>query len=430
MMAEASRPTIHWISPVSPARTDIAHYTSRILPALTKIATVVVWTDATVWDPTLERLCQVRHIDPDGALPVDLVRAAHNSGSSEAVFIHIGNSWVFHSGLLRLARRIPAVIVLHDLAIQELLIDSVTNGLFDRATYLSEMEAWYGPKGRACLEDSSTGGATLGSKMPGFEICLNMAHSVLTHTKVAHDAVRARTKLPTHHLELPFAAGESPSFKRLRYGPLRLLQFGFIGPNRRLEQMLEAIAGMQPDFDFVFDIMGQVWNPNLIRRKISELGLEGRVTLHGFVPEAVLNAALRQAHLVLNLRYPTMGEASGSQLRIWNAGAAAAVSNEGWYGDLPAETVFKIDVSDEKNQLQTLLRRLAADRGSTSDVGRAGHARLLKHHNTEDYAQSLIRIADGAGQEAASALQRRAINRLKAKVPVTALGSRRADASL
>ena len=46
-------PTIHWVSPLPPAATDIGHYTLRILHDLTKLANVVLWTDASKWDPNL-----------------------------------------------------------------------------------------------------------------------------------------------------------------------------------------------------------------------------------------------------------------------------------------------------------------------------------------------------------------------------------------
>ena len=63
------------------------------------------------------------------------------------------------------------------------------------------------------------------------------------------------------------------------------------------------------------------------------------MTLHGFVPESELDAALASAHLALNLRYPTKGEASGSQLRIWSHGLPSLVTRIGWYTELPADTV-------------------------------------------------------------------------------------------
>ncbi len=103
-------------------------------------------------------------------------------------------------------------------------------------------------------------------------------------------------------------------------------------------------------------------NSDIIYDKLTQLNLVDRVHLHGFVSEPVLDDALRQAHLVLNLRHPSMGEASGSQLRIWNAGAPSVVTREGWYAGLPEDVVYSVDTDNEIAQLQALFLKLAADR--------------------------------------------------------------------
>ena len=112
--------------------------------------------------------------------------------------------------------------------------------------------------------------------------------------------------------------------------------------------------------------------------RLEETGLECRVEVHGFVPEPELDAKLAEAHLVFNLRYPTMGEASGSQLRIWNAAAAAVVTDLGWYGSLPDDTVFKIPLEGEITALQDLIRRINADRSLGAALGQAGRFRLAR----------------------------------------------------
>ncbi len=391
-----SRMTIHWVSPLPPAETDIAHYTTRILPALSARAEVILWTNALEWDVSLERYCTVRHFDPDTILPRAFTAARRGTGP-EVVFIHIGNSWVYHAGFLRLAQRIPSVIVLHDLAIQELMIEAVEYNEWEATRYLAGMEKWYGAEGKligeACLNKDKRG-SEICSRMPGYELVLEKALSVLTHSSPAQAVVQARFVEPACHLlPLPFEIGPTPHRAQLSNGPLRLLQFGWIGPNRRLEQVLDALSQMPADFDFRLDIMGKIWNPTIIQAKLVELNLAHRVHLHGFVSEAVLENALRQADLVLNLRHPTMGEASGSQLRIWNAGAPAAVTYHGWYAELPEDVVYFIDIDDEVAQLHALFSTLAADRRAGADIGAAGRAYFEAHHAPDSYAEGIVKIA-------------------------------------
>lgn len=417
MMARAVKPRVHWVSPLPPAETDIGHYTARILPELAEATELTLWTDAPRWDRALEKHCPVRQLDPDGMLPRDFPRGGRGQG--DAVFVHIGNSWVYHSGFLRLVQRIPSIIVLHDLAIQELCNEAILNDRFDAGTYRDGMARWYGAEGARLasgLLDGQIPPLDVAMQAPGFELTLSRAISVLAHTPAAYEATEARQVLPAYLLDLPFRpSAQTPSERRPEAGPLRFAQFGYIGPNRRLEAVLEALSAVRDDIDFVFDIMGNVWDPHYIQGRIEDLDLAERVKIHGFVDEPVLDACLAQAHLVFNLRYPTMGEASGSQLRIWNASAAAVVSDLGWYGSLPDETVFKIPHADEQAALIALLRNMAADRSIGAAIGRAGRARLEARHTPARYAEGIAHVAAQAAGDARSALLARSASGVLAR---------------
>ena len=402
-----SKPRVHWVSPIPTAETDIAHYTNRSLPEPADTCELALWTDAPSWDRCLERICPVRQLDPDRVTPADFARVGGGQGA-DAIFVQIGNSWVFHAGLLRLVRRIPSIVVLHDLAIQEMCVDAIHNQLLDEDLYLDEMGRWYGAEGVRRAQEVLHGKARaldLARDMPGFQITLERAVSVLAHTPAAFEAVQGTGALPAYLLDLPFKpSSTAPPATRAAEGPLRFVQFGYIGPNRRLEQVLEALAPLAPEIDFRFDIMGNVWDPRYVRDRLETLGLSDRVEIHGFVPEPELDARLAQAHLVFNLRYPTMGEASGSQLRIWNASAAAVVTDLGWYGSLPDETVFKIPLEDEAAALQDLVRRIAADRSLGADIATAGRAQLEARHTPAIYAEAIAEVARAFPKDAQSAL--------------------------
>jgi len=405
-MKRSAKPRVHWVSPLPPAETDIGHYTARILPELAEATELTLWTDALQWDRSLEKHCTVRRLDPDAVLPRDFPRGG--CGQGDAVFVHIGNSWVYHSGFLRLVQRIPSIIVLHDMAIQELCYEAILNNRFSAEIYRDGMARWYGEKGvslSGALLAGEVSAMDVAMQAPGFELTLPRAISVLAHTPAAYEATKAREMLPAYLLDLPFRpSAQRPTAERAKSGPLRFAQFGYIGPNRRLEPVLEALSEIRDEVDFIFDIMGKVWNTDYIQGRIEELDLTGRVTIHGFVDEPVLDACLAQAHLVFNLRYPTMGEASGSQLRIWNASGAAVVSDLGWYDSLPDDTVFKISQADERGSLVTLLRRFAADRSIGAEIGAAGRNRLEARHTPARYAQGIAYVAAQATEDARSAL--------------------------
>ena len=92
-----------------------------------------------------------------------------------------------------------------------------------------------------------------------------------------------------------------------------------------------------------------------MRQRIATLELKDTVKVHGYAPAADLDGALSTAGLAINLRYPTMGEASASQLRIWEHALPSLVTRVGWYASLPEDAVAH--VRPENEVALALLRR-------------------------------------------------------------------------
>src|SRR5262249_29819176 len=123
-------------------------------------------------------------------------------------------------------------------------------------------------------------------------------------------------------------------------------------------------------------------------------GLKSNVTLHGLARESKLEEALNRAHLAINLRYPTMGEASGSQLRIWAHALPSLVSKVGWYASLPPETVaFVRPDQNEVADIQEHLRALVSQPAAFVEKGKRGRIELEVAHAPEAYADSVIKLA-------------------------------------
>ncbi|MBM2295141.1 glycosyltransferase [Sulfitobacter pseudonitzschiae] len=411
----ANPPHIHWVSPLPPAETDIAHYTYRILPELTSRSNITLWTDAPSWNRGLAEYCRVQSLDPSKIKSGEMRGSGETTAAGDVIFVNMGNSSIFHAGFLQLVRRIPTVVILHDLALQEMYFQTVSRGMMDLDEYLDEIEQWYGKAGRQQARLCWEGRLSVydfSSTRPGFEILMNNAVAIVTHTSAAHSAVTKRGFVPAYQLELPYKARSTYSSERLTSGPLRLMQFGYIGPNRRLENILEALANLDSNVDFVFDICGKLWDPERIKLLCSRLGLDDKVKFNGFVSEATLDDMLDKAHLVFNLRNPTMGEASGSQLRIWNAGAASVVTDDGWYHEVADEAVFRIPKENEVSSIKALLQQISKDRHVAMFKGECGRHQLINKHDPRSYADCIVQVAQNFTRDAHDAVLANAARRL------------------
>jgi glycosyltransferase involved in cell wall biosynthesis len=390
---------INWFSPLPPARTDIAHYTTRVLPALAAHAEVTLWTDQRDWDQDLKKQVEVRTFRL-GRIPwVELNRA-------DANIYNIGNNPLFHGGIWQISRLHAGVVVLHDFRLHHFF-----DGLFrvkwrDLGSYQAAMENYYGDEGRKDAAESFRSDARniayMAEKYPLTKLALENALGVVVHTQEAHDVLASDLECPIVLAPLPFSAGHGAGRTRRTESadqPYRLIVFGYIGRNRRLQSLLKALGELPERSRFRLDVYGEILDEeDQLRAQIRELDLKQQVTMHGFTPEAALDRALSEAHLAINLRYPTMGEASGSQLRIWSHRLPALVSRVGWYASLPPDTVALIRTDEnEVSDIQAQLRTFLADPERFARMGERGRAQLEADHSPAVYAQSIVAMARSAG---------------------------------
>lgn len=377
-----------WVSPLPPAHTDIAAYSARLFGTGEHPDVTLVHTGEGAV-PSIGR-CR---IEPLSALPQLMAREAH------LPVYHIGNNADFHGPIVEAARLYPGLVVAHDFQLQDLLL-----GMYQRhtdwfETYQSAMGLHYGESGREAALAVDTGftrHSEIGGRYPLIEeVCIN-ALGVVTHNPLLMEEIRDRTGLPTAFLPLPYPCDQSLGEGRQPYtgGPFQLLIFGYIGTNRGLREVFAAMA-RNPLLHL--DIAGKVTDEIALDTMLREYAIGERVRQRGFLSELELDEAIANAHLVVNLRNPTMGEASGSQLRIWSVGAPSLVSNHGWYGDLPDETVFKVDPDNATGGLLALVDEIVADPDRALAIARAGRDGLRRDHDPATYLRTFHELAENMG---------------------------------
>lgn len=385
---------LNWFSPLLPAKTDIAHYTSRVLPALGAHAEITLWTDQNEWDSALETHARVRRYAPQRPPWFDFNRGDVN-------FYHVGNNPLFHGPIWHVSRAQPGVVVLHDVRLHQ-FFESIYRGVWrDTEGYLRLVQRYYGAGGRVAatefLRDPPALIEAMAERYPLTEAAVENALGVLTHNPEAFAALKDTNRAVIAYAPLPFAAPASAPGRADRTiktsEPCRLIVFGHIGRNRRLDVVLKALAGFPAKERFQLAVYGQVWDQKYVKGLVRSLRLTEQVRLHGFVPEAELDAALADAHLAINLRYPTMGEASGSQLRIWSHALPSLVTKIGWYAGLPPEAVSFVRPENEVADIQHHLQNFLVNPESYFRMGERGKALLTEQHSPEDYAHAVVTMA-------------------------------------
>ena len=384
---------LNWFSPLPPAKSGIADYTRQLLPTLTAAAEVVLWTDQEHWDPAVEVYAEV-HMYRLQEMPWAEVNRATMS------IFHIGNNHRFHGPIWQVSQRHAGLIVLHDVALQQLFAGLFREQWHDRMGYLELMERFYGATGRQDAEDFWAGRLTIEYMAEQYRLtryAMDQALGMLVHSQHSFDELRHDSPCPLSYAPLPYSMalpgsqGVGGKGKPDASGPpYHLIIFGHISDNRRLTSILRALADFPERECFRLNVYGELWDQQRLCREVEELGIQGVVTLHGFVPHEDLEAALASAHLAINLRFPTMGEASVSQLQIWDHALPSLVTKVGWYASLPAEMVAFVRPEHEIVDIQAHLRAFLSDPGRYAQMGKDARQYLQTHHTPGAYVQAII----------------------------------------
>jgi glycosyltransferase involved in cell wall biosynthesis len=222
---------------------------------------------------------------------------------------------------------------------------------------------------------------------------------VVTHFSRALEDLRETPACPVAALDFPYVASDEPRYRgwvaarnAAPAPPYRLVVFGYLSRNRRLGAVLEALATLPERDKFRLDICGQLWDESHIRQEIDRLALGSIVSLYGFLTDAQVEQELSAAHLAINLRYPTMGEASLSQMQFWDYGLPTLVTRTGWYTSLAEEATAFVRPENEIADIQAHLRAFLADPDVFRAMGECGR-QSLKKNDPERYVEALTRFA-------------------------------------
>ncbi len=126
--------------------------------------------------------------------------------------------------------------------------------------------------------------------------------------------------------------------------------FGFLKPYKRIAESLRAfrrVVRLAPDARLL--LVGEAHPELPLQSMIASMGLSAQVRHLGFTPIEDFNGYLSACDIVLNLRYPTVGESSGTLLRALGMGKAVVVSDIGSFSEYPDEICLKapVDASEE-----------------------------------------------------------------------------------
>ncbi len=340
-------------SPLPPLASGVADYVQEQLEVLARafILTLVADDLGQVDKALCERY---RVVSPD------------RSDRTTLRVYHVGNS-PLHGFIYREALRTPGVVVLHEWNLHELLLSfAVTSNNFD--AYRGQMRREHGERGSIAAETiaSALGGRHWTGVFPLNAEILERALAVVclsssTAARVARRTPGARLLHLPHHAVLR-AHARNRSEARIRLGlderARVILAPGLGTASKSLDIAQAAIERIRSRVENV--VLVTVGGGSAAETR----GAENRPNRElGRVDLESLGDALLAADVVLALRFPSRGEASGVLMRALAAGRACVVSSGSTADeDLPEGVVARVNPGpEESRELGAVLELLLLD---------------------------------------------------------------------
>jgi len=270
---------------------------------------------------------------------------------------HIGNN-PWHGFAYETALRHPGVVAMHEGNLHHLVADlTIKRG--DWPAYLAECELNGGAEALAFAEKVQA--LQAGPDYEGVPMTrrlLSTARGLVVHSRFVAEQMRTQgyrgpIAVIPHGAWLPETDrnGTRKSLGIDASTPL-IGAFGYLKPYKRIAESLRALRRLvKVDPRVKMILVGEPHPEFPVDQLIRALGLREHVRVLGFVPIEKFVDYMSACDIILNLRFPTVGETSGSLQRALGLGKAVIVSDVGSFAELPDDLCLKVPIGPEEEDL-------------------------------------------------------------------------------
>ena len=385
---------IAWFTPFCTG-SAIGRYSAAILDELTPDHEVVVFATGLDGGAASHRPhLPTERIDAR----TDFAALGRSLAAFDIVVYNLGNYAMFHGDILRAQRERPGVAILHDFATYGLFSTWRHEERADRAGWLTELEYAHGVEAREWGKRVLMGQALPTGTQEGAlrynmaRSCVRGAVGVVVHGEWARQALA--NLIPAPVVAIDFPAFLTPRGSRPlspRGDKVRFLTFGAANPNKAADLVAEAISGSEllrgrAEYTIAGGMNDSSYVAEL-RRVIRQCDLGDIVRLVAGPDDATLHRLIGEADVLVNLRYPHLGECSASLQEALFHGKPTIVWAHGYYDEFPADVVCKVE---SLPQLVGTMERLVASPEERRDRAERSTLYAFERFCTKKYCSRLV----------------------------------------
>lgn len=358
-----------YASPFPPMESGISDYSVVLVDALRKNFDITLFSDNyEITDKSLKKFPVLKY----GVDSVDF-------DSFDYILYNMGNNGVFHSYIYETALEHPGIIIQHDLVIFHFIMRYYKA---DRGNIYSSLYSRFSPKDFICFREAVRNKCEntidFASKLPLNTELLKSGNRFITHSEYTKNKIIATglvdRKDITHinHITLlnnsenTKGISRETLFKKYKVptDAIIVCAFGNIIETKLNRETCHAIKNIALKFDKKICYV-MVGNGGYVDDELED----GLIIKTGYTELDEFNSFVNYADIIVNLRNPSLGETSGSMLRILQMGKVCITNNGGWFSELPDDCVCKIELDNIEKNIETALTELLSNEEKCRSMG-------------------------------------------------------------
>jgi glycosyltransferase involved in cell wall biosynthesis len=387
---------IAYFSPLNPQRSGISDYSEALIPSLSKHCEIDLWvSNVDIANKDLKVNYRIINYIKDK-------KSINKLADYDAVIYNIGNNPHFHASIYDILLKHPGFIIQHDYVLYYLITGYYLDFLGEREKYIKEFYYNYNQSGIDAVKDILRGRTPPlqfrhPERYPLVKRIIEAAKGMIVHSETTRNSLiqqgaPASKIKKINHINFCNNSCIPKSSEiiglRAKYGvtdeDILIASFGYIAPTKRNLEIIKAIKLINSKTNYKIKYL-MVGDGQYIDGLLND-----HIRKTGFTSLDEFEKLLYCSDIIVNLRYPSMGETSGTLIRALTAGKPCIVTDDAWFSELPDNAVIKIPfASKEMHSLIEALILLIESSDERENIGNNARDYALKCHDPSKISSEL-----------------------------------------
>lgn len=388
-----------YFSPLPPQKSGISDYSEALLPHLSRYFDIDLWISGVAPESSLSEKYRIIDYHKSEA-PLS------NLKNYDCILYNIGNNPEFHAEMYDVFLKYPGHVILHDFVLFFLVTGYFLEYKRDREGYIREFYENYGNEGiyevkkilRGCVPPLQFKNPEW---YPLIKKIIQTSHGLIVHSESTKkllilnggspDTITKINQINYSNMNFNSSGKEQVQIKQqfgINSDSLLITSLGYIAPTKRNAQIIKAVNEIIPSLKKPVQYL-MVGDGNYIDGLLNQ-----NIKKTGFVSKGDYEKLISCSDIIVNLRYPSMGETSATLLQAMTGGKPCIISDIGWFSELPDNTVVKIPAYgiNEQQLLEKSLRLLLEDPEKRKELGNNAYSYVSKYHNPTTVAEQFFDV--------------------------------------